>query len=140
MPSGRVLKKEGCHYSLTVPFDSQLEKADTVELVVRVILPEYAKNVHFVLPEGVSEPTLDHRWERWGGVRRRFTYLDSSLEGRPVYEFKKQNGVGENDVVTVSYELSGVQLMRKPMVCIGAFSLVFVVKAVLKQLRKEKRD
>lgn len=141
MPSGRVLKKEGRRYSLTVPFDSQLEKADTVELVVRVILPEYAKNVHFVLPEGVAEPTLDHRCERKGGVKCRFTYLDSSLEGRPVYEFKKQNVVGEeNDVITVSYELSGVHLMRKPVVCIGAFFFVFVVKAVLKQLRKEKRD
>ena len=89
MPSGRVLKKEGRRYSLTVPFDSQLEKADTVELVVRVILPEYAKNVHFVLPEGVAEPTLDHRCERGSGVKRLFYIMlvFSYLMVAPVLSF-----------------------------------------------------
>ena len=75
-------------------------------------------------------------------MRCRFTYLDTSREGRPVFEFTQHNVVDEQkgEMITVSYELSGVHLMRKPVVCIGAFFLVFVVKAVLKLLRKEKRD
>ena len=142
LPSGRVLKKEGSRYSLSVPFASPLEKADTQELVVRVILPEYARNVHFVLPEGVTGPTEDHRFVRWGSVRCRFTYLDTSREGRPVFEFTQHNVVDEQkgEMITVSYELSGWRVMKKPLVCVGAFFVLFAVKAVVNALRKVKRD
>ena len=142
LPSGRVLKKDGSRYSLSVPFASPLEKADTQELVVRVILPEYARNVHFVLPEGVTGPTEDHRCVLWGSVRCRFTYLDTSREGRPVFEFTQHNVVDEQkgEMITVSYELSGWRVMKKPLVCVGAFFVLFAVKAVVNALRKVKRD
>lgn len=58
--------------------------------MVRVILPERVKNVKFVLPEGVAEPTLD----------RRYTYLDT--EGRHVYEFKKSNLVQQQKDETIT--------------------------------------
>ena len=103
LPSNRVLKKQGSRYSLTVPFSSPLEESDIRELVVRVVLPECIKNVKFTLPEGVSEPTLE----------RRYTYLDTGMEGRHVYEFKKMNlvqqqkeetiTVGEEDVCDVDF-------------------------------------
>ena len=142
LPSGRVLKKEGSRYSLSVPFASPLEKADTQELVVRVILPEYARNVHFVLPEGVTGPTEDHRCVLWGSVRCRLTYLDTSREGRPVFEFTQHNVVDEQkgEMITVSYELSVWRVMKKPLVCVGAFFVLFAVKAVVNALRKVKRD
>ena len=97
LPSNRVLKKQGSRYSLTVPFSSPIQYSDIQELTVRIILPECVKNVKYVLPEGVSEPTLDYR----------YTYLDSSLEGRHVYEFKKTNLVQEqkNEMITVGLSI-----------------------------------
>ena len=67
LPSGRVLKKQGSRFSLKVPYSTPITNADVRELSVRVILPECVKNVRFVLPEGVAQPTLDYR----------YTYLDS---------------------------------------------------------------
>ena len=76
------------------------------------------------------------------GVRNRFTYLDTSLEGRPVFEFTQYNVVDEQkrEMITVSYELSGWRVMKKPLVCVGAFFTLFAVKAVVNALRKVKRD
>lgn len=92
LPSNRVLKKQGHRYSLTIPFSSPLENSDIQELVVRVILPECIKNVKFTMPEGVSEPTFD----------RRYTYLDTRMEGRHVYEFKKTNLVQQQKEETIT--------------------------------------
>lgn len=61
LPSGRVLRKQGSRYSLSVPFSTPLNGGDVRELSVRIILPECVKNVKFVLPDGVEEPTLDYR-------------------------------------------------------------------------------
>ena len=61
LPSGRVLKKQGTRFSLTIPYSTPLRNADIRDLSVRVILPECAKNVRFVLPEGVEQPSLDYR-------------------------------------------------------------------------------
>ncbi len=62
LPSGRVLKKQGSRFSLKVPYSTPITNADVRELSVRVILPECVKNVRFVLPEGVAQPTLDYRY------------------------------------------------------------------------------
>ena len=96
LPSNRVLKKQGSRYSLTIPFSSPLENCDIQELSVRVVLPECIKNVKYTLPEGVSEPTVDTR----------YTYLDTRMEGRHVYEFKKQNLVQQQkeETITVAME------------------------------------
>ena len=95
-----------------------------------------------LLPEGVTGPTEDHRCVLWGSVRCRFTYLDTSREGRPVFEFTQHNVVDEQkgEMITVSYELSGWRVMKKPLVCVGAFFALFAVKAVVNALRKVKRD
>lgn len=63
LPSGRVLKKQGTRFSLKIPYSTPLLKADVRELSVRIILPECAKNVRFILPDGVDQPSLDYRWE-----------------------------------------------------------------------------
>ena len=68
LPSGTVLKKQGSRYSLTVPFSTPLQDADIVNLQVRLVLPECVRNVKFVLPEGVDEPTLDYRLVCCGSV------------------------------------------------------------------------
>jgi len=74
-----------------------------------------------------------------------YTYLDSSFEGRPVYEFKMSNliDVQKGDTITVSYDLNPIMLWREPLMCISAFFVIFLVKAVVKKLygvNKEKKD
>ena len=74
-----------------------------------------------------------------------YTYLDSSFEGRPVYEFKMSNliDVQKGDTITVSYDLNPIMLRREPLMCISAFFVIFLVKAVVKKLygvNKEKKD
>lgn len=56
-----MLKKQGTRFSLTIPYSTPLRNADIRDLSVRVVLPECAKNVRFVLPEGVEQPSLDYR-------------------------------------------------------------------------------
>ena len=62
-----------------------------------------------------------------------YTYLDSSFEGRPVYEFKMSNliDVQKGDTITVSYDLNPIMLWREPLMCISAFFVIFLVKAVM---------
>ena len=103
LPSNRVLKKQGSRYSLTIPFNSPLEDCDIKELSVRVILPECIKNVKFSVPEGVSQPTLD----------RRYTYLDTSMEGRHVYEFKRMNLVEQQKEETLTVSNRRVKMMYR---------------------------
>ena len=74
-----------------------------------------------------------------------YTYLDSSFEGRPVYEFKMSNliDVQKGDTITVSYDLNPIMLWREPLMCISAFFVIFLVKAIVKKLygvNKEKKD
>lgn len=76
---------------------------------------------------------------------RRYTYLDSSLEGRPVYEFTMKNLIDlqNTDTITVSYELNPLVLWREPLMCISAFFILFLVKAIVKKVmfvNKEKTD
>lgn len=76
---------------------------------------------------------------------RRYTYLDSSLEGRPVYELTMKNLIDlqNTDTITVSYELNPLVLWREPLMCISAFFILFLVKAIVKKVmfvNKEKTD
>ena len=132
LPSNRVLKKEGEHFSLTVPFSTPIEQVDVQELTVRVILPECVKNVEFSLPEGVEAMP----------VQKRFTYLDSSFRGRPVYEFKKRNLIElqKGETITVTYDLNQMMLWREPLMCIGAFAGLFFLKAVIHWLTWRNND
>lgn len=59
-----------------------------------------------------------------------------------MFEFTQHNVVDEQkrEMITVSYELSGWKVMKKPLVCVGAFFALFAVKAVVNALRKVKRD
>ena len=57
-----------------------------------MILPECVKNVKYTIPEGVSEPILSSR----------YTYLDTGMEGRHVYEFKTHNWIEQRKGETIT--------------------------------------
>ena len=47
------------------------------------------------------------------------------------------------DTITVSYELNPLVLWREPLMCISAFFILFLVKAIVKKVmyvNKEKTD
>ena len=51
--------------------------------------------------------------------------------------------VQKGDTITVSYDLNPIMLWREPLMCISAFFVIFLVKAVVKKLygvNKEKKD
>lgn len=67
------------------------------------------------------------------------------MEGRPVYEFMMKNLIDlqNTDTITVSYELNPLVLWREPLMCISAFFILFLVKAIVKKVmyvNKEKTD
>ena len=67
------------------------------------------------------------------------------MEGRPVYEFTMKNLIDlqNTDTITVSYELNPLVLWREPLMCISAFFILFLVKAIVKTVmyvNKEKTD
>ena len=67
------------------------------------------------------------------------------MEGRPVNEFTMKNLIDlqNTDTITVSYELNPLVLWREPLMCISAFFILFLVKAIVKKVmyvNKEKTD
>ena len=67
------------------------------------------------------------------------------MEGRPVYEFTMKNLIDLQNTytITVSYELNPLVLWREPLMCISAFFILFLVKAIVKKVmyvNKEKTD
>ena len=67
------------------------------------------------------------------------------MEGRPVYEFTMKNLIDlqNTDTITVSYELNPLVLWREPLMCISAFFILYLVKAIVKKVmyvNKEKTD
>ena len=62
-----------------------------------------------------------------------------------MYEFTMKNLIDlqNTDTITVSYELNPLVLWREPLMCISAFFILFLVKAIVKKVmyvNKEKTD
>ena len=62
-----------------------------------------------------------------------------------MYEFKMKNLIDlqNADTITVSYELNPMKLWREPLMCISAFFILFLIKAIVKRVmsvNKEKTD
>eukprot|EP01114_Cavostelium_apophysatum_P001422 TRINITY_DN1121_c0_g1_i1.p1 TRINITY_DN1121_c0_g1~~TRINITY_DN1121_c0_g1_i1.p1 ORF type:complete len:638 (+),score=160.45 TRINITY_DN1121_c0_g1_i1:103-1914(+) len=102
-------------YVLNTTFGSGLEDIVIDELVVRVILPEGAKNIDVHTPFPIDEKS-------WA---THFTYLDTS--GRPVLILTKRNVVGEhNQYFQVTYNFSSTSLMHEPFLLIAAYFTFFL--------------
>eukprot|EP01090_Pellita_catalonica_P014454 TRINITY_DN3693_c0_g1_i1.p1 TRINITY_DN3693_c0_g1~~TRINITY_DN3693_c0_g1_i1.p1 ORF type:complete len:580 (+),score=100.15 TRINITY_DN3693_c0_g1_i1:63-1802(+) len=90
----------------------------------RVILPEGSTNVQIHTPFAAGEPTRSiHK-----------TYLDTT--GRPVIEITKNNVVAEdNQEIVVTYEYGTFSLIKKPLVLVVAFFIVFLLAMFLVRFR-----
>lgn len=92
-------------------------------LVLKVVLPEGAKDIKFVAPFNVNEQARElHK-----------TYLDTS--GRPVVVIKKNNLV-ENHIqdFELRYSFSKLQLLHEPLLCVAAFYILFISVIVFVRL------
>jgi len=102
-------------YVLNFTFGVGLDDVVIEELVVRIILPEGAKNIEHYTPF-----TLDST-----GSSVHFTYLDTT--GRPVLILTKKNVVVElNQRFQVLYNFSSVSLWNEPFLLIAAYFAFFL--------------
>jgi len=92
-------------------------------LVLKVVLPEGAKNIKFTAPYDVTEDKREvHK-----------TYLDTS--GRTVVVIRK-NSLVENHIqdFELHYTFSKLQLLQEPLLCVVAFYILFVTVIIIVRL------
>lgn len=107
--------KDSSLYVLNATFAVTTDDIVVDELVVRVILPEGAKNIEVHTPFGVDSQ----------GSATHFTYLDTS--GRPVVIINKKNVVSEHDrFFQVTYNFTTFGMFREPLLLVGAFFVFFL--------------
>jgi len=119
LPSNKYLfidDSDSSRYILDIPFASCFTDVSIDELVVRIILPEGAKNIEPSVPFSIDSKSSDIH----------FTYLDTS--GRPVLILTKKNvGPEHNENFQVSYNFNSTSLLQEPLLLIGAYFLFFVL-------------
>lgn len=102
-------------YVLNATFATTYDDVAVDELVVRVILPEGARDIEFYTPFPVDGSEKDVH----------YTYLDTS--GRPVLVIRKKNVVPQhNQYFQVTYRFSQISMLYEPFLLIGAFFLFFL--------------
>lgn len=104
-------------YRLSFDFYTAFEDVWVEQMEMKVVLPEGCTDVKVELPAGVSSS-----WTR------RFTYLDSQLNGgRPVLILRGNNLVSElASEVIVTYEFSATRMLVEPLMLVGSFLCVFL--------------
>jgi len=103
-------------YMLNITFAAKFEDMVVDHLIVRVILPEGAKNIEYFTPFSVDSTSFASH----------FTYLDTS--GRPVLILEKKNVVSaHNQYFQVTYNFSSFSLLQEPFLLIGVFFLFFLL-------------
>jgi len=102
-------------YVLNITFANTLDDVVIENLIVRIILPEGAKNIKFYTPFNVDSEASSTHW----------TYLDTT--GRPVLILSKRNVVSEHDkYFQVTYNFSQLSMLHEPLLLIIAFFTFFV--------------
>eukprot|EP01103_Thecamoeba_quadrilineata_P019631 TRINITY_DN8035_c0_g1_i1.p1 TRINITY_DN8035_c0_g1~~TRINITY_DN8035_c0_g1_i1.p1 ORF type:complete len:470 (-),score=124.47 TRINITY_DN8035_c0_g1_i1:108-1517(-) len=108
-------------YLLNVTFGITLEEPYSIENhVVRVILPEGARDIQVKIPFAVDSQSNSDR---------HYTYLDTS--GRPVVVISKKNTVLlHNQFIEITYSFSQLQMLKEPLLLTGAFFLLLLAVIV----------
>lgn len=130
IPTNSILSVDSDTGRYTVKFDLFPVFSDmwVGELALKLALPEGCTDISVHLPEGAGD------WEQsWS---RRFTYLDSHLNGgRPVLNLKGRNLVAELDsVAEISYSFTKTRMLVEPLMLIACFFSVFAVSIIASRM------
>eukprot|EP00199_Chlamydomonas_sp_CCMP681_P000252 CAMPEP_0119107630 /NCGR_PEP_ID=MMETSP1180-20130426/11512_1 /TAXON_ID=3052 ORGANISM="Chlamydomonas cf sp, Strain CCMP681" /NCGR_SAMPLE_ID=MMETSP1180 /ASSEMBLY_ACC=CAM_ASM_000741 /LENGTH=603 /DNA_ID=CAMNT_0007093147 /DNA_START=8 /DNA_END=1819 /DNA_ORIENTATION=- len=104
---------------LSMDFNSPLEGVLVKDLIVRIVLPEGAKDITAALPYAGIERTSDIK----------YTYLD--VAGRPVIVLHMTDVVPEHSApVHIDYNFAAFSVLREPLMLITAFAAMFLMAIV----------
>jgi oligosaccharyltransferase complex subunit alpha (ribophorin I) len=106
--------EDSSHYVLNISFTPNWKTDVVIEkLIVKVILPEGAKNMTVHIPYSIDKESR--------GIHH--SYLDTI--GRPVVLLEKSNLVNEHArFFQISYTFGSLNLLRKPLFVFGVFAVV----------------
>eukprot|EP00123_Amoebidium_parasiticum_P019383 comp24857_c0_seq1/m.46897 comp24857_c0_seq1/g.46897 ORF comp24857_c0_seq1/g.46897 comp24857_c0_seq1/m.46897 type:complete len:390 (-) comp24857_c0_seq1:151-1320(-) len=120
LPANKYLRFSGKHYSLKMPFVSDVMDNVVIDhLTVKISVPEGATNLVFKYKYPVEDETR--------GVKT--TYLDTA--GRPTIIVTKSNVLGEHSAdFEVTYDFETSAFLHEPALLIG-FYFVFFLGAIV---------
>jgi oligosaccharyltransferase complex subunit alpha (ribophorin I) len=133
IPTEKALTISGDRYHLKVDFFTAFDNVWVEDMELKVILPE-----------GCEDVKVDAPYEVEQSHTRRFTYLDSELNGgRPVVVLRAKNLVPEHDKpVHITYTFAQKRMVVEPLMLVGTFFALFCVSilvsrtgAVVKRVR-----
>jgi len=123
IPTGIALYQDSSdRYNLKLDFYTAFENVYVEEMELKV-----------VLPEGCSDIVVDVPYKVEQSEAKRFTYLDSELNGgRPVIILKAKNLVEEHDKqVHISYKFSQPRMLVEPLMLVVSYLLFFIACSIL---------
>jgi oligosaccharyltransferase complex subunit alpha (ribophorin I) len=130
IPTANILSVDSDTGRYKVKFDlfPVFEDVWVGALTLKLALPEGASDVKVHLPEGAGE------WEQsWS---RRFTYLDSKLNGgRPVLILKGHNLVEDlESVAEITYTFNKARMLVEPFMLFLSFFALFALATIVSQM------
>ena len=121
--------KNNNEHTLEVDFMHGYDKSLTEEYIVKVILPEGAKNIRAILPSGCGITTEDISMDKFVGTLDWF--------GRPSLQISKTNVVHDlcDDTLRIKYSFDNSKDMALEPICMFAllFSM-FVIGMILTRI------
>jgi oligosaccharyltransferase complex subunit alpha (ribophorin I) len=130
IPTANILSvnSETGKYTVSVDLFPVFEDMAVGELTLKLALPEGSTDIVVNLPEGAGE------WSQ--GWSKRFTYLDSNLNGgRTVLTLRGENLVAELDsIAEISYTFNKSRMMVEPLMLIGSFFSLFIIAIVVSRM------
>lgn len=123
------LSKNKNRHTLAINFGPAIDNLAINDYTVRFILPEGARDIKYNYKYRVEKENGDG-----DGNEKRYTYLDSPFEGRPVIQFKRQNVVDDYDqIFEISYTLT-LPMWREPLMIVGSFFTIFLFASLFRYL------
>ena len=100
------------------------------DIEIKVVLPEGCSNIKIKSPNGVEQS-----WSK------RFTYLDTELNGgRPVITLRAKNVVEEhNEDIRITYTFSRSRMLVEPMILVLSFIVMFFVASIVARIESSKK-
>jgi len=112
-------------YKLKFDYFTLFEDVWVEEMETKVVLPEGATDIQVDVPYSVEQSTS-----------RRFTYLDSQLNGgRPVLTIKAKKLVPDHDEkIVITYRFEKTRMLVEPSILVGCYFLFFLVCSIVVRL------